>query len=252
MLAPSSPPTPRLIARSMVSRVIFWPSALSTAARKRGLSLISAPPRRADVVISRISLVKIFPFLASWAALRCLMFAHLLWPAITTSCFCYCLVQPPERTAPGLAGRIFAAQTGSALLLAHLHTHFAQLLRVHRRRRLGHDAGGGPGFREGNHVADRFATGHQHDHAIQPERQATVRRRAELECIEQEAEFLVGFLVADAERLEHGTLHRRVEDTDRTAAQLGAIKHQVISARQRLARLVDQVFRRAARHGERM
>src|SRR5690606_20737567 len=242
MLAPSSPPTPRLMARSMVSRVMFWPSALSTAARNRGLSLISAPPRRADVVISRISLVKIFPFLASWAALRCLMFAHLLWPAIATSCFVYWLVQPPERTAPGQAGRTFVAQTGSALLLAHLHTHFAQLLRVHRRRRLGHDTGSGLGFREGNHVADRFTAGHQHDHAIQAEGQATVRRRTELECIQQEAKFLVGFLVADTERLEHGALHRRIEDTDRPTAQLGAVEHQVVGTRQRLARLVDQVF----------
>src|SRR5258708_3523499 len=54
--------------------------ALSMARRSRGLLSGSPPPRRAATVISLIGRVNTLPFLASAAALRCLMFAHLLWP----------------------------------------------------------------------------------------------------------------------------------------------------------------------------
>src|SRR5260221_181376 len=56
--------------------------ALSMARRRRGLLSGSPPPRRAATVISLIRRVNTFPFFASAAALRCLMFAHLLWPDI--------------------------------------------------------------------------------------------------------------------------------------------------------------------------
>jgi serine/threonine protein kinase len=48
----------------------------------RGFDATSAPPARAAIVISRMSLVKILPRLASCAPLRNLMLAHLLWPAM--------------------------------------------------------------------------------------------------------------------------------------------------------------------------
>src|SRR5437764_15474735 len=56
--------------------------ALSTASRNRGLLDTSPVPSFAATVISRISRLKIAPRFASVAALRCLMFAHLLWPAM--------------------------------------------------------------------------------------------------------------------------------------------------------------------------
>src|SRR5690348_11632823 len=59
--------------------------ALSTASRRRGLAFGSLPPSLAATVISRIRREKILPRLASDAALRCLMFAHLLWPAMAAS-----------------------------------------------------------------------------------------------------------------------------------------------------------------------
>src|SRR5215471_17685703 len=57
-------------------------TALSTARRRRGLLDASGPPSFAATVISRMRRVKILPRLASLAALRCLMLAHLLWPAM--------------------------------------------------------------------------------------------------------------------------------------------------------------------------
>src|SRR5688500_19153527 len=56
--------------------------ALSTASRRRGFIPASPPPRRAATVISLMSRVKILPRFASVAAFLCLMFAHLLWPAM--------------------------------------------------------------------------------------------------------------------------------------------------------------------------
>src|SRR5688572_28405134 len=56
--------------------------ALSMARRSRGFMPGSPPPRRAATVISLIRRVKILPRFASVAAFLCLMFAHLLWPAM--------------------------------------------------------------------------------------------------------------------------------------------------------------------------
>src|SRR5436190_19826931 len=61
---------------------MFWSVALSMASRSRGLDDASPAPRREATVISRIRRLKIAPRFASVAALRCLMFAHLLWPAM--------------------------------------------------------------------------------------------------------------------------------------------------------------------------
>src|SRR6185503_630753 len=73
---------PRLIARSIVSRVMLFSRAAITAARRRGLDAGSAAPSRAAVVISRISLVKTFALAASCRPLRCMMFLNWEWPAI--------------------------------------------------------------------------------------------------------------------------------------------------------------------------
>ena len=65
---------------------------------------------------------------------------------------------------------------------------FAQLLLIHRRRRLCQQALRALRLGEGDHIADGFGAGHHGDNAIQTERQAAVRRRAILQCVEQEAE----------------------------------------------------------------
>jgi hypothetical protein len=61
---------------------MFWSVALSIASRSRGFAPGSPPPRRDATVISLISRVKTLPRFASAAAFLCLMFAHLLWPAM--------------------------------------------------------------------------------------------------------------------------------------------------------------------------
>src|SRR5437763_5846018 len=54
--------------------------ALSTAARSRGLPLMSPPPKRAEIVSSLMTLVQTFDFLESEASFLCLILDHRLWP----------------------------------------------------------------------------------------------------------------------------------------------------------------------------
>src|SRR5437868_15095219 len=70
------------MARVTLSFVMFASRAFSRFRRRRGLLSGSPPPALAATVISLMSRVKTLPFFASAAALRCLMFAHLLCPAI--------------------------------------------------------------------------------------------------------------------------------------------------------------------------
>src|SRR5690606_24722199 len=65
----------------MLSAGMFAAFAVSTARRSRGLKLGSPPPSRAATVISRISLVNMWPRFASFAAFLRLICAHLLCPA---------------------------------------------------------------------------------------------------------------------------------------------------------------------------
>ena len=77
---------------------------------------------------------------------------------------------------------------------------FAQLLLVHRRRRLRQQALRTLGLGEGDHVADGFGTGHHGDDAIQTEGQTAMRWRAILQRVEQEAELELRLFRVDVER----------------------------------------------------
>ncbi|MNT86134.1 hypothetical protein D3C72_2263850 [compost metagenome] len=70
------PPTPRWIARWMLSLGMFASMALSIDRRRRGLESTSPPPSLAATVISLIRRVQILPRLASAAAFLCLILAH--------------------------------------------------------------------------------------------------------------------------------------------------------------------------------
>ncbi len=86
----------------------------------------------------------------------------------------------------------------------------------------------GLGFGERNHVANRLGAGHQHHQPIQTKGQPTVRWAAEFQRIQQEAEFIVGFFLTNAQRLEHRPLHLGCVNTNGTAAQLGTVQYHII------------------------
>src|SRR6185436_6998392 len=93
---------------------MFWSRALSTASRRRGFADASGPPSRDETVISLIRRVKILPRLASARSFLCLMFAHLLWPAIVNLDFA--LSGPGRRFGINLA---ILPKTGTARRSAH-------------------------------------------------------------------------------------------------------------------------------------
>src|ERR1700733_14176128 len=67
----------------MLSAGIFSALAAATAVRSRGFES-GSPPLRAAMVISRMSLVKILPRLASSAPFLCLIVAHFECPDISS------------------------------------------------------------------------------------------------------------------------------------------------------------------------
>src|SRR5579862_1401200 len=70
------------MARSILSLGMFSFLARAMAERRRGFDVVSPPPTRAAMEISRMSLVKTRPRLASVAAFLCLIVAHLECPDI--------------------------------------------------------------------------------------------------------------------------------------------------------------------------
>jgi hypothetical protein len=100
--------------------------------------------------------------------------------------FASCVALPlPNREGSGVETGLLSC----FFFLAYANTQFTQLLGIDRRGSVGHQALGGLGLREGNHITDAGGAGHEHDQTIQTKSKAAVRRRAVLESIQQEAEF---------------------------------------------------------------
>src|SRR5215469_14618121 len=93
-------PVPRSIARLMLSTGIEFSRAFSTATLSRGFIETSPPPARAATIISRLSLVKIFPRIASCLPLRMRMFFHFEWPAMLSKHFDMALAPNLRRGGP--------------------------------------------------------------------------------------------------------------------------------------------------------
>src|SRR6187200_323724 len=72
---------------------------------------------------------------------------------------------------------------------------FFHLPRIDRRWRIGHQVDRGGGLRESNDITNRRLAGQQRGDAIEAQRNAAMRRRAELECVDEEAETQLRLLV---------------------------------------------------------
>src|SRR2546430_4555334 len=162
----------------------------------------------------------------------------------TVSCVPYALdgntlrpVTGPKTTVTVTAGAL------STLFQRRTHqfeAQFPQLFGVSRSRRIGHDLLGLLVLGKRDHLADRLLTGGQHDHPVQAIREATVRRRAVTESVEQETESSLGVLARHAQPAEDPLLHFRIVDPDAARAELGAIEDQVIGAGAHPHRLTGQ------------
>ena len=113
----------------------------------------------------------------------------------------------------------------------------AQLRRIDTCRCAGQRVAAGRGLRERDHVADGALAGQLHDQAIEPERHAAVRRRAELERAQQEPEPLVRLLGVEPNHGEDPLLKIGPIDADAAPAQLEAVHHDVIRLGEHRARI---------------
>src|SRR5467141_3069700 len=95
------------------------------------------------------------------------------------------------------ASLIHSAFMFSILRRAQADMQLSQLLLVDRRRSVREQILRALRLGKGDHVADGFRAGHHGDDAVQAEGDASVRRRAVLQRVEQKSELLLGFLRAD-------------------------------------------------------
>ena len=93
----------------------------------------------------------------------------------------------------------------------------------------GHEVGAALGLGEGDHVSDIVSTHEQHDESIQAEGNAAVGGGTLTERIEKETELHTHVFFFKAEYTEYCVLHLGVVDTDRAAADLGAVEDHVIA-----------------------
>src|SRR3972149_7958570 len=94
-------------------------------------------------------------------------------------------------------GSDLATPHASLLLLPQPDMQLAQLLFVDRVRRMGEQALRALGLGKSNHITDRFRPHHHRDNAVEPERNAAVRRRAVLQRLEQKTELGFGLTRSD-------------------------------------------------------
>src|SRR6267378_289757 len=116
------------------------------------------------------------------------------------------------------ASLIHSAFMFSILRRAQADMQLSQLLLVDRRRSVREQILRALRLGKGDHVADGFRAGHHGDDAVQAEGDASVRRRAVLQRVEQKSELLLGFLRPDRKRAEHFRLDLLGVDAHRAPA----------------------------------
>src|SRR5712675_2259657 len=122
------------------------------------------------------------------------------------------------KTPACAASLIHSAFMLSILRRAKADMRLAQLLLVDRRRSVREQVLRALGLGKGDHVADGFRAGHHRDDAIEAEGDASVRRRAVLQRLEQESELLLRFPRPDGKSPEHLRLHFLAVDPHRAPA----------------------------------
>ncbi len=127
------------------------------------------------------------------------------------------------------------ALCGSAFLASGLKSTPASLrcCAVIGAGRLGQRVVAAAGLRERDDVADGLHAGQQRHHAVPAEGDAAVRRGAELEALQQEAELGLGVCLVQAHELEDPFLDVALVDTDGAAADFVAVADDVVGVGQR-------------------
>ena len=105
---------------------------------------------------------------------------------------------------------------------------FDQLLGFHRAGGFGHEVGAALRLGERDHIPDRLAVEHEHDQAVESQRDAAVGGGAEAEGVEEEREFALGILRGNAQQAEDFALDFLLVDTDGAAADFDAVEHDIV------------------------
>src|SRR5438132_13762349 len=124
------------------------------------------------------------------------------------------------------------SSAGSCLRL-ELDAELVQLFRRQVARRSRHVVVADLVLREGLCVANPFLGKQGHEQAVYPRSDASVRRRAHRQRVEQESELLPLLLGADAEIGEHLLLQLRLVDTEGASCELDAVADELVRNRAR-------------------
>src|SRR6202022_3403698 len=111
---------------------------------------------------------------------------------------------------------------------AHANMQFLELRLADLRRRIHQEIRRRLRLREGNDIADAVRAGHQHRQPIESEGNAAMRRRPELERIQQESELVARLLRRNTQQIEHHRLKVLRMNTHRAAADFRPVAHHVV------------------------
>jgi hypothetical protein len=142
---------------------------------------------------------------------------------------CAHIVTPGLKPRPPKENTNTNATISNASNFLYSDSELIELFFVHRRRRIGHQILRGGRFREGDHFADGFLAGEQHDDAINAKRDAAVRRRAISQRVEEKAKAAAQLFFGQAERFEQALLNILAVDSDAAGAELVTVQNKVVA-----------------------
>lgn len=91
-----------------------------------------------------------------------------------------------------------------------------------------HEVGSFLGFGEGNHIANVFGVGEEHDDSVEAEANAEVRGCAIFERFNEETKTFFDLLFGELKELKHSCLELLVVDPLRSGAKLVAVEDEVV------------------------
>src|SRR4051812_1145976 len=132
-------------------------------------------------------------------------------------------------TVPARRGTLENSLSSLRLASGRSYVQLAKLVRVDLVGRVCHEVGAFLRLRERDHVPQALRPGEQHRQPVHAEGDSAVRRGPEPQRLQEEAELVLGLLVADAHRREALLLHDGIGQPDRSPADLESVQDEIVA-----------------------
>src|SRR3954454_1582270 len=155
-------------------------------------------------------------------------------PPMTSRSYAVTAIDPDRvcragATVPARRGTLENSLSSLRLASGRSYVQLPKLVRIDLVGRVCHEGGAFLRLRERDHIPQALRPGEQHRQPVHAEGDSAVWRGPEPQRLQEEAELVLGLLVADAHRGEDLLLHDGIVQPDRSPADLESVQDEIVA-----------------------